>query len=623
MRIYAEEGSVQVLQIRARFIVLMTIPMVVLLIVPVLNDSFNIPKYSVLFFAAAFGASVLSIPYFGLLEKKNWKTWAPPVLFLSILFAMALITDLKYTAFFGSYGRNNGWFLYLGLTVLFLLTAFSFNFATLTKLYHLLAVLGVIVAFYGFLQYQEKDFLDYNDMGFPVIATLGNSNFASSFMGLAGIALLWKITDTKSIVLKVTLVMLLFGQTYVIYLSQSSQGLFISIMGAIAFIGIRYFTSTRRIGITYFSIFGSALFLGLLGLFQIGPLSKFVYQTSTTYRSDYYQAAWRMFKENIFTGVGIDRYGENYRIFRDIDAALRLGPNFVADNAHNAFLQLLATGGVFLFVAYLVMTVFVAVAAIRGLRKFKDNDKAQFGALVALWIAFQVQAQVSIDQITIAVIGWIVAGAVVALGFNCELIEEKARRLNPIAKKRRGILPISKQVAGGLTLVLLITSLVWLVPIWRADYNIRVARILQGDSGDYNFLAEKKRVALSAVSSAPGEIQYKIYAADALVAALEFELARQQLRDALDMDSKSYEAISNAAQVYERANLIDEAIKIRIVATKMDPNDTNNWLQLGKNLVFVGDIKGLNRAIELVAPLAPKSTIANDLKALLPPVAMP
>ena len=590
----------------------------VLVIVPTFNDSTNIPKYSILFFAAAFGASVLSIPKFGLLEKKNWKSWAPPLLFLTIMLIMALITDQKYTAFFGNYGRNNGWFQYLGLTALFLLTAFSFNFATLTKLYNLLAVIGVIVAFYGFLQYKGIDFLDYADAGLPVIATLGNSNFASSFMGFAAIALLWKITDVKAIWLKIILVVVLTAQTYVIYVSQSSQGLFILLIGALTFIGIKFFTSTKKFGITYFSAFGAASFLGLLGLFQIGPLTKFVYQASTTYRGDYYRAAWEMFKSHPFTGVGIDRYGEYYRTYRDIDAALRLGPSSVANYAHNAFLQLLATGGIILFLAYLVMIVFVALAAVKGLRKFKGNEKALFGALVALWFAFQIQAQVSIDQITIAAIGWVLAGAVVALGYNSELIADKAFQPNTYAKKRRGAMANSTMVAGGLTIVLVIISFAWLVPIWRADYNIKNARLLQGDPGDFNFLAEKKKLALEAVSSAPGEIRYKIIAADALVVAKELELARQELKDALDMDPKSYEAIGYAAQVYERADLTDEAIKIRIVATKMDPNDTDNWLQLGKMLARIGDFEAVKKVIELVAPLAGKSTIANDLSALLP-----
>jgi tetratricopeptide (TPR) repeat protein len=265
------------------------------------------------------------------------------------------------------------------------------------------------------------------------------------------------------------------------------------------------------------------------------------------------------------------------------------------------------------------MIVFVAFAAVKGLKKFTGNEKALFGALVGLWFAFQVQAQVSIDQITIAAIGWVLAGAVIALGFNSELIAEKAFQPNTYAKKRRSAMANSTLVAGGLTIVLVITSFAWLVPIWRADYNIKNARILQGDSGDFNFLAEKKKLALEAVSSAPGEIRYKIIAADALVVAKELELARQQLKDALDMDPKSYEAIGYAAQVYERAELIDEAIKIRIVATNMDPNDTDNWLQLGKMLARIGDYQAVKKVIELVAPLAGKSTIANDLSALLPP----
>jgi tetratricopeptide (TPR) repeat protein len=327
-----------------------------------------------------------------------------------------------------------------------------------------------------------------------------------------------------------------------------------------------------------------------------------------------------MFKEHVFTGVGIDRYGEYYRTYRDVDAALRLGPSSVADYAHNAFLQLLATGGIVLFLAYLVMIIFVALAAIKGLRKFKGNEKALFGALVSLWLVFQIQAQVSIDQITIAAIGWVLAGAVVALGFNCELISEKAFQPNTYAKKRRGSVANSTLVAGGLTIVLVITSFVWLVPIWRADYTIRNARILQGNAGDLGFLAEKKKLALEAVSSAPGEIIYKIIAADALLVAEELELARQQLKDAIDIDQKSYEAIVYVAQVYERSGLVDEAIKTRIVASKMDPNDTDNWLQLGRNLARVGDYQAVNKVIELVAHLAGKSTIADDLKALLPAV---
>jgi hypothetical protein len=49
----------------------------------------------------------------------------------------------------------------------------------------------------------------------------------------------------------------------------------------------------------------------------------------------------------------------------------------------------------------------------------------------------------------------------------------------------------------------------------------------------------------------------------------------------------------------------------------LDQNNTINWLQLGKNLAQIGDYQALNKVIEQVKPLADKSTIVNDLKALL------
>ena len=85
-----------------------------------------------------------------------------------------------------------------------------------------------------------------------------------------------------------------------------------------------------------------------------------------------------------------------------------------------------------------------------------------------------------------------------------------------------------------------------------------------------------------------------------------------------EIDPRSYDSVVMAAKVYELAGLTEEAIKTRIAATKMDPNDTDNWLQLGKNLAQVRDFKAIAKVIELVKPLEAKSTIADDLRKLLP-----
>jgi O-antigen ligase len=588
----------------------------VLLIVPTFNDSNNIPKYSVLFFAAAFGASVLSIPKFGLLEKKNWKTWAPPLSFLIIMFVMACTSDQRYTAFFGNYGRNNGWFQYLGLTTLFLLTAFSFNLNTLTKFNHLLAILGSTISFYGYFQSRGIDFINFAETSFPVITTLGNANFASTFMGLASIALLWEIFYLKKIHLRLMSLFVLIGTVYVIYVSESSQGLFVLLIGGLVFIGIKFFSSSKKIGMIYFSVFGFVSFLGLLGLFQIGPLTRFVYQPSTTFRGDYYRAAWRMFESRPITGVGIDNFGGHYRTFRDVDAALRLDPNTVANYAHNIFLQQLATGGIFLFLAYSLFILVVARAAIKGLKTFEGENKSKFGALVSLWVGYQVQSQVSIDQITIAAIGWVLAGAVVALGFNSEIINAQVSHPNRNMRRRSGVAADTTLIASGLTLVLVVSSFALLVPIWQAEHKIKIARSLTGNTE--KLLAIRELLLTDSINLVPREVNYKIIASRILANQGDLPESKRLLFLALEDDPRSFTAHDYLAQIYEKSGDIKSAILIRNKISLLDPFNTNNWLLLGKDLAEIRDYQTLQRTIERIAPLAYKSTIVDDLKAFLP-----
>ncbi len=606
-----------ILQKRAQIIVLSTITLMVLLIAPGFNDTTNIPKYSVLFIATALGLSCLLNPKFGALEIKNWKSTLAPTIFIFVMLLLTVISDQKYIAFFGKYGRNNGWFQYLCFIVLFLLTAFSFSILSVTKLFNLLILLGVIISIYGFLQYHGIDFINYTENALPIIATLGNSNFASAFIGLTTIALIWKITEITDLKFKFLFIGILIFKFYVAYTSESLQGVFIAILGIFLFFGLKYFISNRKQVITYFSLYIAILTLGILGLLQIGPLTKFVYQASTSYRGDYYRAAWKMFSSDEFTGIGIDRYGDNYRIFRDADAAFRLGPSHVANYAHNTFLQFLATGGIFLLLAYVFVIIMVLFAANKGIKKFKGKDRSIFTSLFSMWVAYQAQAFISIDQVSISALGWILSGAIVAIGLNDEFITLRRQHLNTYINKSKNNFNISTIVPGLIAIGALILSLIWLTPIWRAEYSIKMAKNLNGSLTDPRYVSAKKNYALNAVNEMPLEINYRFLAADVFVKLNELELARQQLKIALDLDKKSYEAIIYTAQVYERAGIYDSAIKLRILASKIDKYDTNNWLKLGENLVIVRDFESIEKIISMLTPLGGKTNIVNDLTKLL------
>ena len=325
-----------------------------------------------------------------------------------------------------------------------------------------------------------------------------------------------------------------------------------------------------------------------------------------------------MLRENFFTGVGIDRYGDNYRIFRDVEAAFRLGPSSVSNYAHNTFLQFLATGGIFLLLAYIFVIAMVLLAATKGIKKFTGKDRSIFAALFSIWVAYQGQALVSIDQVSIATLGWVLSGAIIALGFNNELIAARGQRHNTYINKRHNTFKISTMIPGFLAIISLILSLSSLIYTWKAEYNIKIANKLKGSLTDPGYIKAKKQYALNAVNAKPSEINYRILAAGALVEINELELARLQLKIALDLDAKSYDSIVYAAQIYEQAGVYIPAIKLRIVASKLDKYDTNNWFKLGNNLATVSDFESIKKIISLLAPLENKSNIVSELTKLLP-----
>jgi O-antigen ligase len=531
---------------------------------------------------------------------------------------LALLTDERYTAFFGKYGRNNGWLQYLSFVILFFIAAYSFNIYFTRRFLEIIIILGGITSIYGYLQYLGIDFINYKTTGLPVIATLGNSNFASAFIGLSCVAAFWKATDSNLIKVKLLLIGVLVFELYVTFISQSLQGLYLALLGIFLFVGFRFFSSNKRILFSYLTAYSLLLITALFGLLQMGPLAKIIYQPSISYRGDYFRAAWQMFESDIWTGVGIDRYGDNYRIFRDADAVFRLGPSSVANYAHNVFLQLLATGGIFLVIAYLFTLVLVVFASFKGFRKFHGQDRTLFAAVFAMWVAFQGQSVISIDQVTIATLGWVLSGILIALGLNSEFINEQSKLLNNASSKKRAGSRFQSALPGLSALFALFIAISWLIPTWQAEASIKRATKLKGNLSEPGYAEEKQRLALNAVSARPGEIYYKILAADVLVEINELESARLQLKSALDIDPKSYDSIIYTAQVYERAGILDSAIKLRITASQIDKYDTNNWSKLGSNLAEVGDFESIKKIITLLEPIKDKTSIVSELKNLLP-----
>jgi len=151
----------------------------------------------------------------------------------------------------------------------------------------------------------------------------------------------------------------------------------------------------------------------LLGALQIGPLTTYIYKVSVSLRGQYWLAGWNTGESHPFTGVGMDSFGDWYRRSRDIHAIELPGVNTVVNAAHNVPLDMFAFGGWPLLLTYILIMGFTGVAAAKLIIRSKTYDPI-LAVLVTAWAGYQVQSFISINQIGLAIWGWLLSGALIA-----------------------------------------------------------------------------------------------------------------------------------------------------------------------------------------------------------------
>jgi hypothetical protein len=203
----------------------------------------------------------------------------------------------------------------------------------------------------------------------------------------------------------------------IIYSTGSIQGpiIFAVGVGVLVFIRILDVSKFRRLGISIFSIISiSVSYFVAISLQNQGPLARIIYQPSVNFRADYIHAGFEMTISKPLFGVGMDSYGDWYREMRGELSTLRTGPDRIANTAHNIFLDISSNGGIILGITYLFL---VFTALISGIQVLKSANRKnlEFKIIFAVWIAYQVQALVSINQIGVGIWGWIFTGSLIGM----------------------------------------------------------------------------------------------------------------------------------------------------------------------------------------------------------------
>jgi O-antigen ligase len=412
-------------------------------------DPINVPKLAVIALGGFITLGALLINAKALFARKH-----RIVQILIGLFVLDLIVVLFFAGtnpfqeFFGTYGRSTGFVAYVTLASLMLGAVVVASASYVSTFTRFLLIAGGLSIGYGLLQAIGADPIKWVNQYSPVIGFLGNPNFQSSFVGFSGVLAFgficaqgiknsWRIGYVAYLLLAI----------FVIIKTDSQQGLLV-LAGGIAIVGIIWISSSRFKVVTIPALIVSgigAVFVAL-GSLNSGPLASLLYKASVTYRGDYWRAGWKMTVEHPLLGVGLDSYGDWYRRARTLEATLRRGPEVTSNAAHNVLLDFSSNGGFPLVLIYLALMVLVVISAIRLLKRSNGFDPAISG-LIAVWIAYQAQSIISLNQLGLAVWGWIISGLIIGYEINTRPEEVRQEVKSPVSKGRN----IKKQVAGSVS----------------------------------------------------------------------------------------------------------------------------------------------------------------------------
>jgi len=530
----AERSIARVLGIGSGFVA-------ILVITSTVTDPVNVTKLFALGGVAIAALAVLLA--FGVQEL--WATSKPLVILVTLFLVAGLNTIVNSQApltqnLYGAYGRNTAFITYILLISVILSVAVLRRESSFRYLIWGLFGAGFINVLYCGWAIAFGDFLPWSNQYGNILGTFGNPNFIGAFLGLFAASIVaYSFKAGTSALIRICVALIFFIAFYEIIDSGAIQGLVVVAagLGIVGFYLIRSKFKLFIAQVVYLVLGGVAGAVALLGTLQIGPLTKYLYKTSVSLRGEYWQAGWNMGSEHPLTGVGFDTYGDWYRRARDDQALILPGPNTVTNAAHNVPFDVFAFGGWPLFITYLGIMALSVIAIFKVSRRNREYD-AVFVTLTTAWICYQLQSIISINQIGLAVWGWLFGGSLIAYEVSTrskvdepQNVQGKGKNARA-AKKKQGEVIISSTLVAGVGAVI---GLLIAAPPYSADAKWRAA-------------TESRNIQKVEEALVPGYLN----------PATTFKYA-------------------NAVQILESSKLYDAALKYAQIAVQFNPDSFDAW----------------------------------------------
>ena len=407
------------------------------------TDPINLPKMVLLVVLVGGIASLLIFNLKLLVTPSQKVIFAISALaVINLLLVLTVHRPLESEIFYGTSGRNTGVLTYTALIFLMLGCVVISSEKVIVGILRVLFLVGLVLLAYGNFQFFGfEPFRFISPYESKVIGTFGNPNFQSAFVGILGSAiapiLLMRYRRTSQLILGFGFIVLC---ALSIYQTKSIQGFFALTFGLGAVVLI-YFIShgRRRLARLSWLVLISGIFLIALSFLNIGPIASIIYKGSMAARVFYWKTALKIMVDNPLTGIGLDQFGDWLRKYRSTE---EVATNLTADSAHNIYLDVGVGGGIPLLMLFLLITCLGVLSIIRVVKRGNQIPADYFG-LVGGWVAFQAQSLISINQIGIAIWGWIFIGLLIGYEINTRTIDSSSvERVKNVGQKNSKVVEV-------------------------------------------------------------------------------------------------------------------------------------------------------------------------------------
>jgi O-antigen ligase len=599
----------------------LSIPATILLIIPNFADPINLPKLLALSIFAFVAVSLVIALRRYTQVKPNYSFEGRIILSLYCLIAIAMVlTGLSNNgnyirALFGTSGRNNGLIYYLSaILIALILLRLVIRELEINYLYKIMQYTSIIFGFYCALQFLNLDPIGWTNPYSRVIGTLGNPNFSAS--ALAIFAVFWLYLSFRGSskgnnqrVFSFSVALLL---AFLSWSTESLQGLVVIAVGIalIAFMALREKYPSKLIPYLFFLGGGLSLLFLFTSFLGMGPLGSQLEQYTLKLRGYYAYFGLLGMLNSPWNGVGVDNYITAFRAFRTEEFISQYGVALNTNNAHSTPAQVGATFGIIVFLLYCALHIWILIKALKILNS-RDYSINYLKGIALIWILTLSQSLLSIEIIGLGVMNWLMGAVLLSTSLPIQVEPPSPARISEPRKATRSLPAwVGSLTIASFTLGTIPAAVITIED--RAFTNIASVRL---DSNESKVFVKENFGKLSNLTLLEStnflRIINNVFQAGLLneVETILDRLHRLNPKDPYPLDM--------LASYYQNTNQIEKEIDAYRKFLELDPLNYQIELFLANAYARKGEIGNLEKSIERIKALAPKSQEYLDAKALL------